>query len=135
MTSTQKETITLLRTGGRSYGEIANHLDINRDAVISFCRRNLPKQTAHAPIEADEKGQCRQCGSRLIQRKDMKTRVFCCDACRVKWWSEHPERLNKKAVYYFTCAHCGKAFSAYGNRGRKYCCHKCYIEERFGVGE
>ena len=36
MTSTQKETIALLRTDGHSYGEIANHLGINRDAVISF---------------------------------------------------------------------------------------------------
>ena len=135
MTPTQKETIALLRTDGRSYGEIANHLGINRDAVISFCRRNLPKQPVQAPIEADGEDQCRQCGSQLIQRKDMKTRVFCCDACRIKWWSEHPEKLNKKAVYNFTCAHCGKAFSAYGNRGRKYCSHECYIEDRFGSTE
>lgn len=31
--------------------------------------------------------------------------------------------------------HCGKNFIAYRNNKRKYCCHTCYIEDRYGGGE
>lgn len=51
---------------------------------------------------------------------------------RQSWWNAHPELVNRKAVYEFTCAYCGKRFSAYGNAHRKYCCHDCYIEGRYG---
>ncbi|RXM53885.1 RNA polymerase subunit sigma-70, partial [Clostridium tetani] len=27
--------------------------------------------------------------------------------------------------------YCGKEFSAYGNKNRKYCSHNCYIRDRF----
>jgi hypothetical protein len=50
------------------------------------------------------------------------------------WWKEHPERLNRKAVYGLVCAGCGKPFESYGNRYRKYCSHDCYIKDRFGDG-
>ncbi len=32
----------------------------------------------------------------------------------------------------FTCACCGRYFTAYGNNHRKYCSHGCYIAGRFG---
>lgn len=40
--------------------------------------------------------------------------------------------IYRKAVYAYTCAHCGKPFTAYGNKERKYCSHNCYISDRFG---
>ena len=33
------------------------------------------------------------------------------------------------------CARCGKPFTAYGNAGRKYCSHSCYIADRFKGGD
>ena len=54
------------------------------------------------------------------------TRRFCYDACRMAWWKNHPEKLNRKAEYHFTCAHCRKKFTAYGNKNRKYCSRACY---------
>ena len=51
-----------------------------------------------------------------------------------EWWTEHPERIRQKAVYEFICAKCGRAFTAYGNKKRKYCSHECYIADRFGGG-
>lgn len=50
----------------------------------------------------------------------------------MKWWNEHLDRVDKKANYEFVCAYCKKPFTAYGNAHRKYCCHECYIEDRFG---
>ena len=40
--------------------------------------------------------------------------------------------VNRKANYECTCEKCGKKFISYGNKDRKYCCHECYIEDRFG---
>jgi hypothetical protein len=30
------------------------------------------------------------------------------------------------------CQHCGKPFTDYANRHRKYCSHPCYIAARYG---
>ena len=119
-----------------SDAEIAKQVDVSRDAVISFCRRNgLQEIKKPIPVvNTDAADVCRECGKPLIQVDRMKRRVFCSKECRVKWWKEHPERLNQKAVYQYTCPHCGKPFSAYGNSKRKYCSHACYISDRFGGG-
>ena len=133
----QKEQIRNLRGEGLSYAEIARQVDVSRDAVISFCRRNglqeIKKPITAVKIAAEDV--CRECGKPLVQVNGMKRRVFCSKECRVKWWKEHPEQLNQKAVYQYTCPHCGKPFSAYGNAKRKYCSHACYISDRFGGGE
>ena len=42
------------------------------------------------------------------------------------------DQINPGNAYEYTCAHCGKPFTAYGNKGRKYCSHECYIADRFG---
>lgn len=44
------------------------------------------------------------------------------------------EEVNRKANYSCTCAFCGKQFTSYGNKHRKYCSHACYINDRFGGG-
>lgn len=132
----QKEQIRSLRKEGLSYAEIARQVNASRDAVISFCRRNgVQEIKKKAPAPAISAGDiCRKCGKPLIQVDGMKRRVFCSKECRIKWWKEHPEQLNHKAVYQYTCPHCGKSFSAYGNSKRKYCSHACYISDRFGGG-
>ena len=132
----QKEQIRNLRREGMSYAKIAKQVDVSRDAVISFCRRNgLQEIKKPIPVvNTDAADVCRECGKPLIQVDGMKRRVFCSKECRVKWWKEHPERLNQKAVYQYTCPHCGKPFSAYGNSKRKYCSQACYISDRFGGG-
>ena len=100
--------------------------------VIIKCRNS---GLGYATIAKDI-GRCRECGAALVQTEGMKTRVFCSVECRKKWWKEHPEMLNKKAVYPYTCAGCGREFTAYGNSKRKYCSHACYIKDRFkGGGE
>lgn len=130
----QKEQIKNLRGEGLSYAEIARQVNVSRDAVISFCRRNGLQEIKKpiSVVENDTADVCRECRKPLVQVDGMKRRVFCSKECRTKWWREHPDRLNRKAVYQFTCPHCGKPFSAYGNSKRKYCSHVCYISDRFG---
>ena len=56
----------------------------------------------------------------------IKPKIFCSDACRKKWWNGH-----RKGNHSLVCANCGKIFISY-NIGRKYCCHDCYVNSRFG---
>ena len=131
MTDEQKEKITALRHEGSGYTAIANSLGISKDTVKSFCRRNGLTGTMAREITSDK---CRECGKRLPQSSGTKPRIFCSEECRVKWWHEHPDKINQRAVYSFVCAFCGKNFTAYGNRHRKYCSHECYINARFRGG-
>ena len=75
---------------------------------------------------------CKQCGKLIKIIPKRKPRKFCSDTCRTAWWNSHPGCVDRKAVYEYICAHCGKPFTAYGNKERKYCSHGCYISDRFG---
>lgn len=130
MTKAQTEQIVRLRMQGCGYTVIAKRMELSRDTVRSFCRRNGLAGRISGRVVPDSE-RCRECGKVLEQIKGRKHRVFCSAPCRVKWWHEHPERIVKKAVYSFTCAGCGKTFTSYGNAKRKYCSHACYIHARF----
>ena len=132
MTGEQKEKIIRFRSQGFGYAEISRELGISRNTVKSFCRRNgLMISDNNPPLDKDR---CRECGKPIMQQKKKKRRIFCCKSCREKWWTQHAGRINRKAVYTFTCAGCGRSFTAYGNKNRKYCSHSCYIADRFGGG-
>lgn len=89
---------------------------------------NLPENTSDI---ARVEGVCEHCKTDLPGGE--QARRFCSAKCRLDWWHQHPERLDRKALYSFTCAHCGQPFMAYGNRNRKYCSHACYVQARFGT--
>jgi Uncharacterized conserved protein len=126
MTNSQKEKIRTMRMQGMSYVKIGEILGISDNTVRSFCRRCGLGEAAKNTCC------CKQCGKLVKIIPKRKPRIFCSDECRAEWWNTHPESVHRKAVYHFTCAHCGKPFTAYGNKGRKYCCHQCYIADRFG---
>lgn len=132
MTNEMKEKIARFRKMGWTYGNIGAEIGISKDTVKSFCRRNSLTRIETPSIDASDR--CRECGAEIIQKPKRKKQIFCCKSCREKWWAEHADRINKKAVYEFVCAHCGKPFTAYGNKHRKYCSHSCYIANRFGGG-
>ena len=83
----QKEQIKNLRGEGLSYAEIARQVNVSRDAVISFCRRNglhdIKKPIS--VVENDTADVCRECRKPLVQVDGMKRRVFCSNECRTKW--------------------------------------------------
>ena len=133
MTNELKEQVRQLREKNVGYLSIANALDVSVDAVRGYCRRSgLTGQRSTATKSDAAVGCCLQCGKPVVQRPGIKQIKFCSGTCRQAWWNSHPEKVNRKAVYSFTCACCGKPFSAYGNAHRKYCSHSCYIEGRYG---
>ena len=128
MTDIQKETIRYLRRNGQRYADIAVRLEVSESTVKTFCHRA-------GLTEAPERDTaCRQCGAELHHRQGSKARKFCSDTCRLAWWRQHPYLLQRAAIYKIDCAHCGRTFESYGNKGRKYCSHGCYIRARYGKG-
>jgi endogenous inhibitor of DNA gyrase (YacG/DUF329 family) len=137
MTPDEKSRLTDLRKAGRSYTEIADALGISKNTVKTFCRRNgLAPEVESTPVEVTPapttERLCPHCGKPVIQPQGRKEKKFCSDTCRNRWWNSHMDLVNRKAIYEYTCPTCGTAFTAYGNNHRKYCCHECYIADRFG---
>lgn len=120
-----KERIVELRRRGTSYKQISETTGVPTGSVKTICRRT--------PADDDlrQEGLCDQCREPL--KADAQSRRFCSAKCRLNWWHAHPERLNRRAIYTFTCAGCQDQFSAYGNKARKYCTHACYVQTRFGT--
>ncbi|MCD8074180.1 MAG: hypothetical protein LUF27_03930 [Lachnospiraceae bacterium] len=87
------------------------------------------------PVQQDTtEHKCLCCGVPVRQNPGRKEKKFCSDKCRNKWWNAHLDRVDRRAMREVICANCGKTFSVYGSAARKYCCHECYIEHRFGGG-
>ena len=137
MNETQKSRIEELRRDGIGYASIAESLGLTKDQVSGYCRRHgLAGKRCDAREKRKPRGTaCARCGSPIEQTPGRKPRRFCSDECRKDWWNAHPERVRRKAVYEFTCAGCGRPFTAYGNSHRKYCSHACYIADRYGKEE
>ena len=123
MTPMEKESIIRMRNEGCGYSRIARELGLNENTVKTFCRRN--KETAQ--------NLCLCCGKPVTQNPGRKQKKFCNDVCRQKYWNAHLNDVRRKSMNGLVCAECGKTFYAYGYR--KYCCHKCYITDRFGGAE
>lgn len=135
MTAEQRERVARLRGDGYGYGMIASMLSLPEGTVKSFCRRNgMGGRARREAAGGGEAHACKYCGLPVRQIAGRKEKKFCSYSCRMGWWKEHPEAVDRRAVYEFECANCHRPFSAYGNAGRKYCCHECYIEDRFGGG-
>ncbi len=130
MTKEQKAIISSMRDKGVGYGTIARRLGISENTVKSYCRRRVQKKQT---VQQDNiEHRCLYCGVPVKQNEGRKEKKFCSDKCRNKWWNSHLDMVDRRAIREITCANCGKTFTVYGNAPRKYCCHECYIEHRFG---
>ena len=133
MTTEQRSQIFALRAQGCGYSTIAKAMELNKDTVKSFCRRNGAAGIRETK-QTERQNRCPQCGKKLGQTEKQKPRRFCSDQCRQAWWNTHPEMVKQRAVYSYVCPTCGKPFTAYGNSHRKYCSHQCYVQARFQGG-
>ena len=138
MIDEEREKIKKLRLKGMGYKGIATLLGISRDSVRGVCRRNsLEGNSGVVSLNFEEKVNknvlCGCCEKPIKQNYQGRTRRFCSEECRRKWWKEHKDKRkgSETATYKFTCPYCSKEFSSYGNKNRKYCSHNCYIKARF----
>ena len=133
MTDEQRSQIIYLRQQGKGYTTIATILGLTKENVGKFCRNHgldgIRGQVCTPAIPFTDI--CLNCGSELKQTPGARKKKFCNVQCRQTWWNAHQDKVVRKAFYSYTCAACGKVFTAYGNNHRKYCTHSCYITARF----
>ena len=134
MTTEQREKIYDMRRKGYGYKTIAAAVGLSKDTVKSYCQRNNLGEQFIRNIYVQDKNSCPQCGGPVGQSSGTKPKRFCSSRCRLRWWHDHPELMKRATFYDFRCANCGKVFSAYGNKNRKYCSRDCYFAARFGKG-
>ena len=135
MTNEEKHIVIAMRSGGCGYTAIAKATGLNKDTVISFCRKEGMGGVLADTEQIQDTEHCPECGRLLEQKAGVKRRRFCSTECRVKWWSKHPEALSRKAAQSVKCHCCGRRFTAYGSASRKYCSHQCYVADRFKGGK
>ena len=130
MTDVQREEIRRFRLAGKSYTQISDILGLSRNTVKSVCQRNdlHPSEGVGATADSEH---CKNCDISIPQIVGRKRRRFCCDACRRTWWSAHRSAAKKKSTVTILCAFCGNSFEDYWKNNRRYCCHTCYIRDRF----
>lgn len=122
MTLEEKNKIIELRKQGLGYKSIAKALSLTPSAIRYVCSTQ-EKEDALA-------GSCKNCGIKIMSITGRKKRVFCSDKCRLMWWNNHKEQVNKKAFYTIVCKGCGKEFISYGNKKRQFCSFECYAKSR-----
>ncbi len=132
MTENQKNQILEMRRLGCTYSHIAASLSSKEGTVKTLCLRAARKGLLGTPSEPAQ-CLCKQCGKEITQVAKRKKRIFCTDECRQKWWGSHLFLIHQgsAALHHFTCTHCNKPFTAYGNPRRKFCSHDCYIKSRY----
>ena len=143
MTKKEKTDILRLREDGYTMPQIAAELCISLNTVKSFLYRKSQPAAEDGlaaepttplpmpPLPSDRVVRpCLYCGTDVRQLPHHKTKKFCSDECRIKWWNENRGQSQGGSISEKTCPSCGETFRAYGNR--KYCSHACYISARFG---
>lgn len=126
MTDSQKQEVRKLRSNGAGYKSISSQTGISVGAIRAFLKKEDIK------VEETSGAHCANCGKTITSIPGRKPRKFCSRECGLEWWHSHSYLINKKALYTFICPSCGETFISYGNKERKYCSHKCYINDRFG---
>ena len=124
MTTDEKTRVDELRAAGQGYKKIARELGLSENTVKSYIRRSTE------PVMPDDTV-CPECGKKIINTPGHRQRKFCSANCRCEYWKKHPEKINRRSGKQIRCRNCGEVFTDYERRGRKYCCHACYIADRY----
>ena len=136
MTNEEKSRIAKMREDGVGYKRIAQALGLSEGTVKTYCHRNgltgAGTDSTEKTSNAIHQQPCKYCGAMILQIPGRKEKKFCSDDCRNRWWNKHLAEATRKNMSNYVCPACGKTFSAYGKRNRKYCSHDCYIIDRFG---
>lgn len=122
MTAEEITKVNQFQREGYGYKKNASLTGLPVNTVKTHCRRHpISKEDTEA-----ENALCKMCGKKLEQTPHKRKRIFCSNACRLKWWNSHRKQINRKSVHSLTCAYCGQAFESYENAHRKFCSRKCY---------
>ena len=123
LSEAEKKEIIELKMTGMGSKAIAAQLHLSPNSVKTFIHRH-----GKDPAYIASMGMCPCCGARLVQIPGKKPKKFCSDACRMKWWAQHTEQMDR-TLYTITCTQCGRSFES-ANPKRKFCGRACYADNR-----
>lgn len=123
MTENEKNIIIDLRNKGLGYKSISKETGISLGTIKSFLIRLKNKGEKNSQ-------NCKNCGSKLVQTRGHRQKVFCSDKCRIQWWSKNQNLINKEQMIKCTCPICNKVFYCYPAKNKKYCSWDCYITSK-----
>ncbi len=126
MTNDNIKKIIELRGCGYGYQKISNITGISVNTIRSYCKRNGIEKP-----QSNITGYCKNCNKPVCSTPHRKQKIFCCDKCRLQWWSKNRDLIKQKSVVPQFCILCGKQFFAYNSSNRKFCSHDCYIQYRY----
>ena len=110
-----KDEIKKLREKGLGYKKIAVCLNVSANTVKSICRREGLEK-----LDIEDFDTCKVCGEKLTHLNGKKQKKYCSDACRMKWWKNNQDKMNRKAFSTYLCKCCKREFRSYSNNKRKY---------------
>lgn len=135
MIAEKREEIRLLKSAGMSFRKLAEYTNENVSVIRTQCKDlNTVETNYQLPDLIEEKQACAYCGKPINQEGKGRPKRFCSDECRRKYWKANRDKMkqNPDAIYTKVCPYCGKTFTAYGNKHRKYCCHEHYVLDYYG---
>lgn len=96
MTDEEKSQIRMLRSEGYSYGSIAKILNLKRDTVSSFCRRNQIKASDSKEDDSKKQLVYRRCPfcHQLFLANSLKNQLFCTTYCRRHYWDREEQEMK-----------------------------------------
>lgn len=128
MTRAQEKALSAMREKGMTYRAIAEALGVKAATVRSFFAR---KQYTEEKTP-DQAVLCDYCRMPIPDKSCMRSRRFCSDLCRHRWWNAHQASLSTAAAHRMQCACCGCSFISW--RPARYCSRACYFSVRYGGG-
>lgn len=115
--------ILKLKKSGLSYADISKRLNVPIGTVKSIVSRNKGRTIVNI---------CKCCGKELIDAPHHKTKKFCSNECKSKWWNKNRQNHKSKSKKECICNCCGTTFYDYEWRNRVYCSVECYKKVRYG---
>ena len=108
MTNHQKNEIERMRRQGSTPAAIAEAMHLPLATIRSYIYRH--------PLKEQETV-CPNCGASILaENRGKKKRRFCSDSCRMAWWNNNQDQINRQAYYPLKCHHCGKDFMSYAKK-------------------
>ncbi len=123
MTGQEKNTLIDMRQRGLKLHEMAKITGMKEGTIRSFFSRFGIQN-----MELNRAALCKQCHSPLLAKKYKRVRLFCSDACRIKWWNQHRGEGTHRNQHVYRCRYCQTEFRSYAEA--KYCSRACYFASK-----
>ena len=107
---------------GKGYRAISKELRLPLTTIASFIQKHK---------ENLDIAWCAFCGKEMKPQVGNRTKRFCSDQCRTKYWNSKKKVETRKSSVKRICECCGLPFIDFQNRGRRFCSRSCYLRKRY----